>query len=89
MTTLSISVPATLAQASQDAAQQLGVSRTQFIRLAITHELKNLERELEQEAMAKSMTAMKNSKAYLLEAEEITSQLNSTLPKEKSKWWAK
>ncbi len=89
MTILSLSLPNSLAQASQEAALKLGVSRTQFIRIAITHEIKNLEANLEQEAMAKSMVAMQNSKAYLLEAEEISEKLNSTLSKDKNKWWTK
>ncbi len=89
MTTLSISLPEPLAQASQEAALKLGVSRTQFIRIAITHEIKNLESSLEQRAMAKSMIAMKNSKDYLIEAEEIIEMLNTTLPKDKDRWWEK
>ena len=67
----------------------IGVSRTQFIRIAITHEIKNLEASLEQEAMAESMKAMKKSKAYLLEAEEIMEGVNTNLPKDKNKWWEK
>ena len=44
--TLSIILPDTLAKASRQAAKKLGVSRTQFIRLAITYELENFQSQL-------------------------------------------
>jgi metal-responsive CopG/Arc/MetJ family transcriptional regulator len=89
MTTLSIVLPDDLAKASQAAAQELGVSRTQFIRNAIAHELENFQARLEEEAMVKSFIAMKDNKNYLAEAEEITEGLNSILPEDKERWWIK
>jgi metal-responsive CopG/Arc/MetJ family transcriptional regulator len=82
MTTLSIILPDALAKASQDAAQRLGVSRTQFIRQAVTHELENFQSQLEQEAIVKSIAAMKNSKKYLKEAKKIDQELNSIQQKQ-------
>ena len=86
MSNLSISLPDPLAKASQDAARRLGISRTQFIRDAIAHELEHLQSEMEIEAMVSSIKAMKNSKDYLEESESITKHLNTDLPEEKD-WW--
>ena len=87
MTTLSIILPETLAKASQEVAGKLGVSRTQFIRQAITHEIANYQAQLEEEAIVRSISAMKNNKAYLAETEKITTKLNSDLPKDGEDWW--
>ncbi len=89
MTTLSIILPDPLAKASQEAAGKLGISRTQFIRQAIAHELEHFQARLEQEAMVKSMSAMKKSKEYMKEAEKITKALNSDLPDDGEEWWTK
>jgi len=89
MTTLSIILPDTLAKASQEAAQKLGVSRTQFIRQAIAHEIDHFHAQLEEIAMAKSMEAMKKDKRYLAESDDIMDTFNADLPKEKKEWWKK
>lgn len=89
MTTLSIILPEPLAKASQEVAQKLGISRTQFIRQAIAHELKNYEERLEQEAMLKSIAAMKKDKKYLEESEKIMNEMNSDLPNDGDEWWKK
>ena len=54
MTTLSINLPTTLAKASQEAAMNLGISRTQFIRQAITHEIAHYQAKLEEEAASRN-----------------------------------
>lgn len=87
MTMLSIILPEPIAKASQAVAKELGVSRTQFIRQAIAHELENYYSEREQKAMAKSMTAMKKSKKYLKEINEIMGGMDSNLPDEGDAWW--
>lgn len=89
MTALSINLPDDLAKASQEAAHRLGMSRSNFIRMAILHELQKLQAKLEEEAMAKSMVAMENSAQYMKEAEEIDAYLNTSLPDEKEQWWKK
>ena len=89
MTTLSINLPSSLALASQEVAVELGMSRTEFIRQAIIHELESYRICREQEAMAKSMLAMKKSKNYLSEADEIMFGLNSELQNEEEEWWKK
>lgn len=89
MTTLSINLPESIAKASQHMAKQLGISRTQFIKIAISHELENVESRIEQEKMAQSFIAMKASKEYLAEAEEIMKGLNTELPEDETGWWSK
>ena len=89
MTTLSIILPDNLAKASREVAGKLGISRTQFIRQAIAHELEDFQSKLEQEAILQSISAMKKSKKYLKEAEKITEGLNSDLPNDGEEWWSK
>jgi metal-responsive CopG/Arc/MetJ family transcriptional regulator len=89
MTTLSINLPDTLAKASQEAASEMGISRTEFIRQAVAHELKQFKAAQEEKAMVASMVAMKNAKCYLKESEDITDKFNTDLPKDKNEWWHK
>ncbi|OGT59072.1 MAG: hypothetical protein A3F43_06015 [Gammaproteobacteria bacterium RIFCSPHIGHO2_12_FULL_42_10] len=88
-TMLSINLPDPLAKASQEAAAKIGISRTAFIRQAITHEITLLHARLEEEAIIKSMKAMKQSKQYLKEANDSMRSLEINLPKDKEKWWRK
>jgi predicted transcriptional regulator len=88
MTTLSIVLPDYLANESKKVAQRLGVSRTHFIRQAISHELETLNTQFEQKAIIDSVLAMKDCEEYLKESDEITEGLNSILPTEEEKaWW--
>ena len=89
MTTLSISLPDTLATASQKAASQMGISLTEFIRQAVAHELKHFQETLEEQAMVASMMAMKESKTYLKEIGDITEGFSTDLPEDKKEWWHK
>lgn len=86
MTALSVHLPDQLAKASQIAANQLGISRTEFFRQAITHELENFHLKMEQEAMARSFVAMKKDNEYLNESDELD-KLTPDLPIEKDEWW--
>ncbi len=89
MATLSISLPDTLAKASQEAASKMGISRTEFIRQAVAHELKHFQETLEEKAMVASMMAMKESKPYRKEIDDIAAGFSTDLPKDKNKWWHK
>ena len=90
MTTLSINLPDKLAHESQEIAGELGLSRTEFIRQAIIHELEDYRTKREQEAIAKSMLAMKHSSEYLAESEELLSGFSSDLPDDEEEgWWSK
>jgi metal-responsive CopG/Arc/MetJ family transcriptional regulator len=87
MVALSIVLPEEMAKASQKVAKQLHLSRAQFIRRAISHELQHFQKKLEQEAMANSVQAMKDSVDYLQDIEEIESQLNTSLLENEQTWW--
>ncbi len=87
MTTLSIALPNKLAEASQEVARKLGLSRTEFIRQAIAHELEAVKAKFEQEAIIKSFNAMKQNQAYLSEADELDTGFDTDLPKDGDDWW--
>lgn len=89
MATLSINLPDTLAKASQEAASSMGISRTEFIRQAVAHELKAFQAKLEEEAIISSMIAMKASVSYGKESEDIIEGFHTALPKDQNKWWRK
>lgn len=89
MTALSLQLPDNLAKASQKAAQKLGVSRSEFIRQAIVHELEHLKTRLELEAIASSFEAMKKNKHYQQETEEMDKNWNDALPDDTEEWWKK
>jgi metal-responsive CopG/Arc/MetJ family transcriptional regulator len=82
-------LPDALAKESQDVAHKLGISRTQFIRQAIAHELENYAARLEQEAILKTISAMKKDKKYIEESKKITEEMNSDLPNDGDDWWSK
>ncbi len=89
MKALSIQLSDELIKASQSAARKLKVSRTQFIRQAIIHELQNLQAQFEQEEMAKSFVPAKKHPEYIDELKEIDDALTSHLPKDRKEWWKK
>ena len=89
MTTLSIILPDNLAYASQQVAEELGLSRTEFIRRAIKHEIKQVRARLEEQEMVKSLQAMKNDKEYMQLSEELTTGFVAHLPDEEDQWWNK
>lgn len=89
MTTLSINLPDTLAKASQEVASKMGVSRTEFIRQAIAHELKHFQEALEEKAIVTAMIAMKKSKSYRKETDDVTEGFSIELPEDKNGWWHK
>lgn len=89
MTTLSIILPENLAKASQELAQELGLSRTEFIRQAIAHEIKWVKAKFEEKAMVNSMLAMKNDPGYIELLETIEDEFGSELPDEEDEWWNK
>jgi metal-responsive CopG/Arc/MetJ family transcriptional regulator len=89
MTTLSINLPDTIAKASQEAANKMGISRTEFIRRAVAHELKHFQKTLEEKEIVVSMIAMKESKIYLEEIDYITKGFSRDLSEDRNGWWHK
>jgi metal-responsive CopG/Arc/MetJ family transcriptional regulator len=90
MKNLSISLSKDLINDSDDVAKELGVSRTEFIRRAVIHELKNFKIKNIENNMIKSFEAMKKSKDYLIESEELDVGFGCDLKnKDVGEWWKK
>ena len=85
--TLSIVLSDPLARESQKAAKRLGISRTQFIRVAIAHELAQVKQTLEQAEMIQCFSAMKQNETYLQEVEKIDHEFAADLPDDSEEWW--
>lgn len=71
MINLSIALPNRLTQESTEIAKKIGISRTEFIRQAVIHEVNYFKKTIEQEKIIKCFNAMKNSPEYLRKAEEL------------------
>lgn len=89
MTSISLHIPGSLAKDSKKIAYQLGVSRAQFIRLALEEAIATWKKQQEIVGMIKAFEAMKHDKEYMKEANEIMDGLNSDLPDEEEEWWTK
>jgi predicted transcriptional regulator len=87
MRTFSITLPNDLADSSQKIAESIGLTRAQFIREAISHELQRVERQTTLEAMVDSFDAMRKNKQYLEESKEIEQGFAPDLLDEKDEWW--
>ncbi len=87
MRTFSITLPNDLADSSQKIAESIGLTRAQFIRVAISHELQRVERQTTLEAMATSFAAMQKDKQYLKESEEILQGFTELPSEEGDEWW--
>ena len=82
-------MPDELAEESRQLAQQLGISRTEFIRRALEHEISSVAAQMERGAMARAFEAMKGHSGYVSESEELDQGLNTALPEEADNWWEK
>jgi metal-responsive CopG/Arc/MetJ family transcriptional regulator len=84
---VSLKLPDELAEESRRVADQIGVSRTELIRIALQHELERIARQREQAAMAASFRAMRDAPAYVKDAELIDAGMSDPLPEEPEAWW--
>lgn len=89
MTCFTISLADDIAQASNETAKALGISRTEFIRQAVVHELSNIQKAIAQKEIIAALNSIKTSSDYMSESEEIMEGLNSDLPEEEDEWWSK
>lgn len=89
MTAISIHLPNTLMRDSKKIASKLGLSRAQFIRMAIEFAIADWKKKQEIAGMLKAFKAMKKNTEYLKEAKEIMDGLNAELPNEEDEWWTK
>lgn len=88
MAALSIMVPDALAEDSLWIAKKMHISRSQFIRLAIEHEIKAYRLMREQQEMVTGFKALKQHADYLDEINDLE-QLDVNLKDEGEFWWKK
>lgn len=87
MKSLLLSFPEMLISKSDDAANQLGVSRSEFIRQAVIHELEKLAKRTKENDIVSSFEAMKKSKTYLKEIGFLDDGLAENINGEEDVWW--
>ena len=87
MTAISLKLPDELARKSTQAAEKMGISRTELIRVALEHELATISKRLERADMAKAIEAMREDPDYARESDILDQGLMEALPDEPDKWW--
>lgn len=85
-TAISLYLPERLAANSQKIAKHMHMSRAEFIRMAIEHEILNWQVKQEQAAIAKCFVLMNKNPDYLAESDEMMSELDEPLDDE-DQWW--
>jgi metal-responsive CopG/Arc/MetJ family transcriptional regulator len=87
MTAISLKLPDELARQSTKAAEKMGISRTELIRVALEHELADISKRLEREDMAKALVAMREDSGYERDSAILDQGLMEGLPDEPENWW--
>jgi hypothetical protein len=87
MTAISLKLPDELARQSTKAAERMGISRTELIRVALEHELANISKRLERADMAKALEAMREDPEYERDSAILDQGLMEDLPDEPENWW--
>ncbi len=87
MAAISLKLPDELARQSAKAAERMGISRTELIRVALEHELANISKRLEREDMAKALEAMREDPEYERDNATLDQGLMEDLPDEPENWW--
>ena len=88
MKSLLLSFPEILISKSDDAANKLGVSRSEFIRQAVIHELEKLTKRTKENNIISSFEAIKKSKSYSKEGKILDDNLSECINiDEEDEWW--
>ena len=87
MAAISLKLSDELAQQSKKAAEKIGISRTELIRVALEHELAVINKRLERGDMAKAFEAMREDSDYERESAILDQGLMDSLPNEPENWW--
>ena len=87
MAAISLKLPDELAQQSAKAAEKIGISRAELIRVALEHELADISKRLERADMAKAVEAMREDPDYERESASLDQGLMEDLPNELENWW--
>ena len=87
MTAISLKLPDELARKSTKAAEKMGISRAELIRVALEHELADIGKRLERADMVKAVEAMREDPDYQRESTSLDQGLMEDLPNEPENWW--
>ena len=87
MAAISLKLPDELARKSTQAAEKMGISRTELIRVALEHELAAISKRLERADMAKAIEAMREDPDYVQESDILDQGLMESMPHEPENWW--
>jgi len=87
MTAISLKLPDELARKSTKVAEKMGISRAELIRVALEHELADINKRLERADMAKAVEAMREDPDYERESASLDQGLMEDLPNELENWW--
>ena len=87
MTAISLKLSDELVRKSTRAAEKMGISRTELIRIALEHELADISKRLERADMAKAIEAMREDPDYERESTILDQGLMEDLPSEPENWW--
>ena len=87
MTAISLKLPDELARKSTKAAEKMGISRAELIRVALEHELADIGKRLERADMVKAVEAMREDPDYQRESTSLDLGLMEDLPNEPENWW--
>lgn len=87
MTAISLKLPDELARKSTEAAEKMGISRAELIRVALEHELADIGKRLERADMVKAVEAMREDPDYQRESTSLDQGLMEDLPNEPENWW--
>jgi metal-responsive CopG/Arc/MetJ family transcriptional regulator len=87
MTAISLKLPDELARKSTQAAEKLGISRTELIRVALEHELADISKRLKRADMAEAIEAMRDDPDYERESDSLDQGLVEEMPHEPENWW--
>jgi metal-responsive CopG/Arc/MetJ family transcriptional regulator len=87
MAAISLNLPDELARQSKVVAEKIGISRTELIRLALEHELADINKRLERTAMTKAFEAMQDDPDYARESTALDQGLCEGLPDDPDNWW--
>jgi len=87
MTAISLKLPDELARKSTKAAEKMGISRAELIRVALEHELADISKRLERADMATAVEAMREDPDYERLSASLDQGLTDDLPNEPENWW--
>jgi metal-responsive CopG/Arc/MetJ family transcriptional regulator len=87
MGAIHLKLPDELVRESSELAKELGITRAELIRGAITHEIAAVRARQEREAMAAAFIAMSKDRGALRASEELEQSLDDPLPADDEGWW--